>query len=245
MSQRSAHNRLLAVGLSNALRQLANRLARCRSRLEQSSLARRVLATRLLVLLIALTVGWQVRSQLLAARSAQASWGISGEVFVATRPLKPGEVLDSSSVRQDKMPVRFIPPSALIKFPVDRRAKVAIAAGEILLSSRIAAPGTGALGATLMPQTQAVTISLGEAPAPLQVGDIVDVLSVATQGLSLDADSGLDTQTRDAVLAQRVARSAEVLQVSQGQTTLAVRTVQVDALVSAAATTPISLVILE
>jgi hypothetical protein len=85
-----------------------------------------------------------------------------------------------------------------------------------------------------------VTLSLGEAPAPVQVGDIVDVISVSTASTRLDYSS----LQGDEIETERVATAAQVIQVTQGQATLAVRREQVDALVRAASTVPISLVIL-
>jgi len=243
VKQHPVPNRQFALGLSKGLQLVATRVTRFKSRIEQSSLARHVLATRLIVLLVALTVGWQVTTQLQAAQSEQASWGISGPVLIATRSLQQGEALDHSAVRKEQIPVRFIPSGALRNLPEGRRAKVAITSGEILLRSRVSASGTGTLGATLTEQTQAVTIPLGEAPAPIQIGDIVDVVSVSTDGTSLAADSLGGSQHGAELRAQRVALSALVLRVGQGQATLAVQTKQVDALVKAAATAPISVVI--
>jgi Flp pilus assembly protein CpaB len=159
---------------------------------------------------------------------------------MAARPLKAGELIDSASVRVEQIPTRFLPDGALVELPLNSRVRIAVSKGEILLRGRVSAVGAGALSATLTTQTQAVTLSLGEAPAPVQVGDIVDVISVSTASTRLDYSS----LQGDEIETERVATAAQVIQVTQGQATLAVRREQVDALVRAASTVPISLVIL-
>ena len=240
MSRTPAPSRPTALRYRTAAAALSARLSQYRSRVEQSSLARRVLSRRLLVLVVALTVGWQVTGQLKAAQRAQQSWGNSTAVVMAARPLKAGELIDSASVRVEQIPTRLLPDGALVELPLDRRARIEVAKGEILLQSRVSAVGAGALGATLTADTQAVTLSLGEAPAPVQVGDIVDVISVRTTAIGLDYGAGQGAE----VETDRVATAAQVIQVTQGQATLAVRTGQVDELVRAASTVPISLIIL-
>jgi Flp pilus assembly protein CpaB len=144
------------------------------------------------------------------------------------------------------MPRRFVPEGALFELPTDRRVTLATSAGEILLRSRVSAAGAGAIGSTLTAKTQAVTISLGEAPAPVQPGDLVDVISVQTDSAGSDVSSSDSPSGGEGGLgAERVAESAVVLQVAQGQATLAVQSKQVAALVAAAASVPISLVILQ
>jgi Flp pilus assembly protein CpaB len=240
VSRIPAPSRPTALRYSNAAAALSARLIRYRSRVEQSSLARRVLSRRLLVLAVAITVGWQVTSQLNAAQRAQYSWGNSTAVIMAARPLKAGELIDSASVRVEQIPTRFLPDGALVELPLNSRVRIAVSKGEILLRGRVSAVGAGALSATLTTQTQAVTLSLGEAPAPVQVGDIVDVISVSTASTRL----GYNSLQGDEIETERVATAAQVIQVTQGQATLAVRREQVDALVRAASTVPISLVIL-
>ncbi len=240
MSRTPAPSRPTALRYSNAAAAIIARLIHYRSRVEQSSLARRVLSRRLLVLVVALTVGWQVTSQLNAAQRAQHSWGNSTAVIMAARSLKAGELIDSASVRIEQIPTRFLPDGALVELPLNSRVRVAVSEGEILLAGRVSAVGAGALSATLTTETQAVTLSLGEAPAPVQVGDIVDVISVSTASTRLEYSS----LQGDEIETERVATAAQVIQVTQGQATLAVRREQVDALVRAASTVPISLVIL-
>ena len=240
MSRTPAPSRPIALRYSNDAAALTARVSRYRSRVEQSSLARRVLSRRLLVLMVAITVGWQVTSQLNAAQRAQRSWGNSTAVLMTARPLQAGELLDSASVRIEQIPTRFLPDGALVELPLNSRARIAVSKGEILLQSRVSAVGAGALSATLTTETQAVTLSLGEAPAPVQVGDIVDVISVSTAANRL----GYGALQGDEIETERVATAAQVIQVTQGQATLAVRREQVDALVRAASTVPISLVIL-
>ena len=144
------------------------------------------------------------------------------------------------------MPRRFVPEGALFEVPADRRVAVATNAGEILVRSRVSAAGAGAIGSTLGAETQAVTLSLGEAPAPVQPGDLVDVISVRTDVSGSDLSGSDSPQSGEGEIgAARVAESAVVLQVAQGQATLAVQSKQVDALVAAAASVPISLVILQ
>lgn len=240
MSPTPAPWRPTALRYSNAAAALTARVSHYRSRVEQSSLARRVLSRRLVVLVVAITVGWQVTSQLNAAQRAQHSWGNSSAVLMAVRPLKAGDLIDSASVRIEQIPTRFLPDGALVELPLNRRVRIAVSTGEILLQSRVSATGAGALSATLTTETQAVTLSLGEAPAPVQIGDLVDVISVSTAATGLDYGA----LHGDEIETERVATAAQVIQVTQGQATLAVRREQVDELVRAASTVPISLVIL-
>ncbi|CAB4740634.1 unannotated protein [freshwater metagenome] len=246
MGPTPAPHQSLAARLSRCTEATATCLAVFRSRVEQSALARRVLSRRLIVLFVALVVGWQVTAQLGAAERVQQSWGSSTAVVVAARSLEAGEILDSSTARIEQMPRRFVPEGALFEVPADRRVAVATNAGEILVRSRVSAAGAGAIGSTLGAETQAVTLSLGEAPAPVQPGDLVDVISVRTDVSGSDLSGSDSPQSGEGEIgAARVAESAVVLQVAQGQATLAVQSKQVDALVAAAASVPISLVILQ
>ena len=216
-------------------------LHRHRGRLERSPLARRVTLRRLGWWALAAVVAWTVADQVATAQAAEATWGRTVAVVVATSDLSPGDVIAEDSVTVEQVPARFVPGAALDALPSGRRVNASLAAGEMVLSTRLAPAGLGRTGAALPDGSRAVTIGLGEAAAPVRAGDVVDLLAV-TVGGDTGAVPDLYEDTGP-VVARRVAARAIVLGVSATAATLAVRAEEVRPTVAAAATQQLSLVI--
>lgn len=214
-------------------------LHRQRRRLERSSLARQVAVRRVGLLGLAALVAWAVTATVADAQATRAEWGHTVAVLVAERDLEPGELLDEGNAAVEQVPGRFVPDGALTSVPSNRRVTSMVAAGEMIVATRLAARDAGAMAARLPDGTQAVTVALGDAAAPVQPGDAVDVFVAAPT----DAFASGFEDAPVTLSARAVARAATVLAVSASGVTLAVRDGQVADAVAAAAVGQVHLVI--
>ncbi|CAN5615803.1 hypothetical protein BH10ACT3_BH10ACT3_05970 [soil metagenome] len=218
-----------------------------RLRFRGSRVARRAARLRVLSLALALGVAWTVTTVVQDARATEQSFGRTAPVAVAVVAIEQGQVVGPEAVELRAVPARFVPRGAVAEIPTGRRARAPIAEGEMLVAARLAEPGAGATAAGLDPGTQAVTVPRGDSAAPVRVGDVVDVIAVrvaSSGGASAESAEFYGVST-DAVSTEAVARSAVVRWVDDAAVTLQVRDDQVTATVAAAATMPLSLVILQ
>ena len=167
----------------------------------------------LLTLGTAAAVGWIVSSIVTEADRTRAAWGRSTVVAVATRDIAAGSPLGADDVDLVKRPLTLVPPGALEELPDGQVAAAAIAAGEVVVTARLAPLGLTGLAATLPGGSRAVAIpvEVGLAP-PLSVGDHVDVLVALAPEAAGDGPPGFV-----------VAAGALVVAVDEGAVTVAVR----------------------
>lgn len=219
-------------------------LRRRRRLLRRSSLGRRLLRRRVGALTLALVLGWTIAQQVGNARAAERAWGRTRPVLIATQDLDAGARLGEDATTVQQVPRRLVPDGALDQLPPDARTRSVVRRGEMVLDSRLAPSGTGAGAAGLPEGTQAVTVALGDTPAPVRRGDVVDVYAVTAQDPgALDAgalDAGVASADVHAVV---VARHAVVVAVTRDAATLAVDRDEVTATVGANATSRLQLVI--
>lgn len=167
----------------------------------------------LLTLSSAVAVGWIVSSIVADADRTRAAWGTTTVVAVAARDIAAGAPLGVDDVDLVERPHALVPEGALREVPDGQVAAAAIAAGEIVVTSRLAPLGLTGLAATLPEGTRAVAVpvEVGLAP-PLIVGDRVDVLVALAPEAAGDGPPGFV-----------VAAGALVVAVDEGAVTVAVR----------------------
>lgn len=143
-------------------------------------------------------------------------------VPVARHTIEPGELVEADDVEWRDLPSGSLPSEPLAA-ELDRRAATTIFTGEPVVAARLAPDGASALAARIPADRQAVALPVTVGAPPLEPGDVVDLLSVA----SPDPSSGR---------AHRVARAAVVVDVGDEVVTVAVDDDDVRAVATAAAT---------
>jgi Flp pilus assembly protein CpaB len=171
--------------------------------------------TVVLALLTASVVGSSVGR---ATRGARA-WGTDRAVWLVTRPVGAGDVISATAVHRGRLPRGVIPDGALdtATSPVGEAARVALARGEVVLTSRLAGRGARGVAAMVPPGYRGVALPNDEHMPRLQIGDRVDIIATF--------DVGNDLETANvAAPSVAIASAAEVLGVAPRTLTVAVAT---------------------
>ncbi|MHB1137456.1 MAG: SAF domain-containing protein [Microthrixaceae bacterium] len=206
--------------------------ARWALRWRRSRLARRLLRRRALAALLACVVAWTVLAELRAAERTRMTWGPVVAVQVAARSLDAGARIAAEDTRTIRLPARAVPTGSVSAPPVGRRLLADVVAGEVLVSTRLAPRGTGATAATAG-GTDAVTVPVGDAPAPVHDGDLVDVYAAPRwDPASFDP---LAPQVATGAV-ERLASGVRVVRVRTDAVTLAVPRERVETLLESLAT---------
>jgi Flp pilus assembly protein CpaB len=126
--------------------------------------------------LVVLTVSTVARVTSAAAEE-RARWGAAVDDVVAVHDLEPGDAIGADDVELRRLPAALVASDALHELVDGAVTSAWTAAGEPLLSSRLAPAGLSPTAALLPPGTRGVAIPLGVAPLPVVAGDRVDVLA--------------------------------------------------------------------
>jgi hypothetical protein len=156
-----------------------------RARLE---LARRPWIHWCLVGALAATVAWSLTAALASVDRARAAWETTGEVVVARRPARPGELL-ADVVARRTVPLALVPEAAVDAVPAGAVARQRIGRGEIVTLDDVA-PRAGP--AALAPPGTLIVPIVEHVAAGAHTGDRV---VVAADGVEL---------VRDALVVDRV-----------------------------------------
>ncbi len=100
-------------------------------------------------------------------------------VVVAVRDLERGSTVDVDALEVREIPREYAPPGALPD-PARAEGRVlvsALASGEALTQSRLAAPRTGPVAAIVPPGLRAFVVATDVPPEAVRAGDRVDVLA--------------------------------------------------------------------
>lgn len=100
-------------------------------------------------------------------------------VVVAIRDLERGSTVDVDALEVREIPREYAPPGALPD-PARAEGRVlvsALASGEALTQSRLAAPRTGPVAAIVPPGLRAFVVATDVPPEAVRAGDRVDVLA--------------------------------------------------------------------
>ena len=136
-----------------------------------------------LALLTALVVGGLVTR----AEAARAHWGDARPVVVATRTLRPGDVLGDEDVATERWPAGLVPDDAVEGAPVGAVVAAPIFEGQPLVRGQLAPDGLAGVAALLPPGTRALAVPVGST-LPVHVGDVVDVLATFDPTIAPDED---------------------------------------------------------
>jgi Flp pilus assembly protein CpaB len=159
------------------------------------------------------------------ADAAADRWGPDRPVLVATESIEIGRTLGTDQVGAAEWPIALVPPDAVVGPAEGRVAVAAIAAGEVLVESRLAPDGLTGAAALLPPRTRALAVPQGPGGLSLRPGDLVDVIATADP-FALDVNAADGPATGAATRA--VAAGATVVAVGEDSTTIAVPLAQLD-----------------
>lgn len=119
------------------------------------------------------------------AAQAQAQWGTVEPVWLATRSLLAGEILEQGDAVLRGIPKAAIPDDAMRTDPEGLRLRVDVAAMEILRLPRLDPSGGGAVAARLPEREVAITLTVDD--NIFAIKDRVD-LHALSSGLPLSVD---------------------------------------------------------
>jgi Flp pilus assembly protein CpaB len=112
------------------------------------------------------------------AEAAAAHYGSVRAVPVAVRAVPAGELVRPGDVDMRDVPAAFVPSGRLLPGAVaGRTALVPIAAGEVVLASKLAPEGEQGVAALLPAGAKALAVPVGPGTPPLARGNRVDVLA--------------------------------------------------------------------
>lgn len=158
-------------------RSRSHRVPRARLPL-RSRVPRSALPYWLVVLLLATVTAGTVDAVLRRAADAEARYGATASVLVATEAVAAGEPVDSATTQVRRWPSGLVPEGALRRLPDGERVAVAaIAKGEAVVASRVSGQAAAGVTGLLDPGARAVVVPLEVAGLPVVVGDRVDVLA--------------------------------------------------------------------
>ncbi len=158
-----------------------------------------------------------------ATRAADA-WGTPRQVWIVKHAVVAGGVMGASDVVLATRPKGVVPSGALgaSSSPVGEATRVAVHPGEVVLTARLAGPGSRGLAAMVPANYRAIAVKLDDAMPSLRSGDRVDV--IATFEVADDLEPAPRTATDPSFA---VASDAEVLTVTSKAVIVAVRTREV------------------
>jgi Flp pilus assembly protein CpaB len=144
---------------------------------------------RTVVVALALVTALAVTSLIEAAGAARDRWGATRPVAVATRDLRPGDVVDAGAVEVRELPRGVVGEATPAEAPVGAVVRHPILAGEPVAPARLAPDGLTGVAALVPAGERAVAVPVGPAGVPpLAVGDLVDVVTVVPGDATAPAD---------------------------------------------------------
>lgn len=119
-----------------------------------------------------------------AARHARQQWGTSVAVVVATRDVAVGQRIVVADVATRVQPLASLPAGALraTASAVGRVAVVALFRGEVVGRGHVGAAGARGAPALVPVGRRGVAVPTGASSAPVERGDLVDVLALSATG---------------------------------------------------------------
>lgn len=115
-----------------------------------------------------------------AAAATRRRLGTTVSVYVTTRAVVAGDVLDDGDLRRADVPVAFLPDATVVEEPVGHAPLVGLLPGEVVVEEKLAPYGRKGVAAVLPAGARAVAVPVGTVRPPLEVGDRVDVLASFT-----------------------------------------------------------------
>ncbi len=156
------------------------------------------------------------------ADEARERWGRTTRVWVAARPVRPGERLDGA-VRSHRWPAALVPAAAVDEVVPGARGASTIDAGTAITEAMVERHGG---------ERRTVALPVSDAQLPVEAGDQVDLWATADPATVPDG----------AAATRRVATGARVVGSADGSVVVEVAPDQVAAVADAAATATITVV---
>lgn len=172
----------------------------------RSGLGRRGLPRVLLVAALALTAGVTTAAVVTRANDLADAYGSRHSVPVAAHDLAIGTQIEEGDVTWRALPLALVS-GDVVDEPVGRTVTATVLTGEAIIAERVGPDGVRGPMALAPQNARAVAIPVGESRPPVALGDLVDVLAVALDGVSR---------------AQRIASSAVVVAVTDEAVTVAI-----------------------
>ncbi|MDZ7675641.1 MAG: SAF domain-containing protein [Acidimicrobiales bacterium] len=150
------------------------------------------------VAVLALVVGLSVHRAVSSAAAAAAALGETRRVAVAQRFIAVGDEIQPADVSMVERPIAHVPDTAVVEDPTGRTVRVAVPAGEILITDRLAGEDRSGAAALVPAGWRAVAVPTIDAAAPVEPGDLVDV--IASYDPSLTGTEPSQVIARDSVV---------------------------------------------
>lgn len=142
---------------------------------------RRPSRQRTVSLVLAVAAGLTVVQATAGAHRASARLGATEVVWVVVEDVDAGERIGPGAVARQARPVAFVPTGSMVEDPTGRTATEDLAAGEVVVGTRVAGSGSGATA--LVPDGwRAMAVPAFEALPPLRPGDRVDLVGSSPGG---------------------------------------------------------------
>ena len=179
-------------------------------------LPRRALPWWAATLALALATGLVADGLLQRATDAEARWGTTRTVLVATSALAPGDALAGRTVPR-RLPALAVPEEAVARAGAGAVAVDVIGAGEVVTEARVGGPGAAGLAGRLPPGTRAVLVPLEVPGLPVRVGDHVDLLGVTSPDAPVARAATVVEVRADALVVAVAPTAAVALAAALGQ----------------------------
>lgn len=165
-------------------------------------LPRRAVLWYLAAVALAAITALVVQGALDRAAQAEAAYGATLPVAVATAEVEAGAPLDGGMVEVREWPQILVPEGTLDTVPTGRTALVDLTPGEPLLSSRVSGDEASGPAALLQPGQRALPVPLTVPGLALAVGDEVDVLAGGAPGGGPTGDLPIEVGGADVVASE-------------------------------------------
>ena len=130
-----------------------------------------------LAVALSLVTGLAVARLVGDASAGAARLGGLVDVPVAARPVDAGTPLRPTDVAVRRLPAALLPDARLARSPAGRVAVVPLAAGEVLLATKLAPDGVRGVAALVPPGHRALAVPVQPGALTLRAGHRVDVLA--------------------------------------------------------------------
>ncbi|HEX7135753.1 MAG TPA: hypothetical protein VF228_24455 [Iamia sp.] len=146
-----------------------------------------------------------VHGALQRAAAAEAAYGSTRRVVVATDAVAVGDPIDRSVATVRSFPRALVPDGAIEALPDGRRTLVALSPGEVVLDRRVSGSDATGPAGLLAPDERAVPVPVAVPGLPLVPGDRVDLVAGGAPGGGIEGDlpvgpSGPDVVATDALV---------------------------------------------
>lgn len=158
--------------------------------------------------LTVLTAGF-VHGSLERAAAAEAAYGTTRSVVVATAAIDAGDPIDAAVVEVRALPRALVPEGAVTAVPEGRRSMVALTPGEVLLTRRVSGSDAAGPAGLLGPDERAVPVPVAVPGLPLAPGDRVDLVAGGAPGGGVEGDLPVGPTSPDVVAADALVLAAD------------------------------------